>query len=141
MDKPYLNTILNREGQLYCVKDSAFDELMEELRIHVGGHWKDVARQGRMSTRHLRHLRSHKYRTAQLTVMDRLLSRLGVPHKVAQLEWLTPEQLVERGVWKPAATHNLMVGPPDRWRAQRKAEEQADQTSGKNSGRVKGKQP
>lgn len=105
---PY-DTLLNRTGELYTPKDEAFFELMEELRIHVGGQWKDIARQSRLSTRYMRRLRSREWVTVSYKVMDKVLTRCGLPHRISDLPWYTPEQLVEIGVWKPHNTSGLML--------------------------------
>lgn len=100
------NDKLNWKGQLFCVKDSEFDALMEELRLAVGGNWKDIARQARLSTRYVRRLRGREWKTVSWHVMDKVLSRLGMPGRMETIRWYTPEELVKMGVWKP----HSMVG-------------------------------
>jgi hypothetical protein len=100
---PY-NQLLKREGQRYALKDEAFYKLLDELRLQAGGQWKDIAREARISTRHFRRVRGEQYPTVSIHVMDKILSRMGFPHRVQELRWYTPNELVEMGVWKP---HNI----------------------------------
>jgi hypothetical protein len=100
---PY-NDILNRTGETYAIKDQKFWQLLDDVRVQCGGTWKSVAVDARLSTRSLRKLRNKGAATVSYTWVDKLLSRLGFPHRLQELEWYTPEQLVEMGIWKP---HNI----------------------------------
>lgn len=118
------NRVLNRGGQLYCVKDAVFDELMEDLRKQCGGNWKDIARQSRLSTRYFRRLRQHTWKTASYSVMEKVLLRTGFPHWINRLTWYTPEELVQHGVWKPHSTVGLEQHAERKRQARRRAERQ-----------------
>jgi hypothetical protein len=96
--------LLNRDGQLYAVKDKAFWDMLEHLKLQCGGTWKDVVKDARISTRSLRKVRNKGYPTVSHAFMDKVLGRLGLPHMLEELEWHTPDELVAMGVWKP---HNV----------------------------------
>ena len=105
---PY-DRLLKREGQRYCLKDEAFWKLLNDLRLQAGGQWKDIAREARISTRQFRRMRTAQYTTVSIHVMDKILSRMGFPHRVEELTWYTPNQLVEMGVWKPHNVDRLLA--------------------------------
>lgn len=117
---PY-NVLLKREGQTYALKDEKFWKLLDELRLQAGGNWKDIAREARISTRHFRRIRTDRFPTISILVMDKICSRLGFPHRIHELEWYTPEQLVEMGVWKPHNISGLMAKTEERERARAKS--------------------
>lgn len=96
--------MLNRRGETYTMKDEKFFTLLDELRKQAGGNWKDIARASRLSTRTVRRMRNGQNQTVSWTYMDKMLSRMGFPHRIQEFEFYTPEQLVEMGIWKP---HNI----------------------------------
>jgi hypothetical protein len=54
-----------------------------------------------LRNRHLRRILHGDHKAVSFRVADQILARSGVAYKLNELEWLTVEELVERGIWKP----------------------------------------
>ena len=39
--------------------------------------------------------------------MEKVLLRTGLPHRIRELTWYTPEQLISMGIWKPHSMKGL----------------------------------
>lgn len=78
------------------------EQLHELLMVAVreAGNMRRLASALPMKYRHLRRIVNGDTKAVSLRVVDRILVRSSVSHRVRELEWLTAEQLVERGVWK-----------------------------------------
>lgn len=62
--------------------------------------------------RHIRRVINGPAKSVSFRVADQVLSRSSVGHKVSELPWYTPQEMVELGFWKrqwgnatPSATH------------------------------------
>ena len=110
---PY-NRLLKRQGHRYAIKDEQFWQLLDDLRLQAGGNWKDIAREARLSSRHFRAIRDKAYPTVSMVVMDKICTRLGFPHRLNELKWYSPKQLVEMGVWKPHSISGLIAKNKER---------------------------
>lgn len=99
---------LVRGGEFYTPRDERFLGLLDELRLEHGS-WKNVVRQARISTRAFRRIRlDGRTQAVSQTVVDKILSRTGFVHRMVDLEWYTPDELVEKGIWKPHNTDGLV---------------------------------
>jgi hypothetical protein len=94
--------------ELYTPKDARFMEVMEIVRASCGGSWREVGIKARLNARSFRRLKSERYhrrkseyKVASYRMMDKVLTRTGHPDLLQTLEWYTPDQLVEMGIWKP----------------------------------------
>lgn len=77
---------------------------MEDLKTEWGG-WRRLGEAARVSQRWLRYVKAGRFKCMGFTVLDRMLTNLGVAGKVQQLEWYTIEQLLELGLWDEQMFH------------------------------------
>jgi hypothetical protein len=98
-------------GEIYTLKDERFWEVLEMVKANCGGSWKGVVRQARLSTRMFRRVRRDNAPTVAFSVWEKILTRTGFPHLVETFQWYTPDELVERGIWKPHSTAGLKRYP------------------------------
>jgi len=89
------------DNEYFVVKDEKWMELMNELRAMADGSWGELGRRVRMSHRMMKKLRSTKWATVKASTVDKLLSRMDMLHRAPDLTWMTPPQLLEKGIWKP----------------------------------------
>lgn len=54
--------------------------------------------------RQIRRILKGEGKAVSYRVVDQILARSGVSYRIRELEWCTPEELVEKGIWKPQGT-------------------------------------
>ena len=87
--------------------DTRWTPNTEEFRALIwaaaneAGNRKQLAIIVGIKPRHLRRILTGKNKAVSFRVADRLLARSDVAYKMRDLPWLTVEELLEQGVWKP----------------------------------------
>jgi len=80
--------------------DDAFRDLIF-YAVTEAGSVASLARIIGMKYRHLRRILHGESKAVSFRIADQILARSGVAYKLQELEWLTVEELLERGIWKP----------------------------------------
>ena len=91
------------DAELYTPVNEDLLALFERLRDEWGS-WRKMGEAARVSQRWIRYVRQGRFKTMSMKVLDDMLSNLGAAGLVQQLDWYTPEELVERGIWKEQPT-------------------------------------
>lgn len=76
-------------------------ELLELAKAEAGGTWAALADAVGIRRRHMRRLYKGTFKTVSFRTMDLIMCRTDHVYRLLDLEWLTAEELMERGIWKP----------------------------------------
>jgi hypothetical protein len=90
----------HKQGELWTPVNGELMRMLEELRDEVGS-WQRMARAARVSDRWFRAMRSGQYKAVSMTNLDKIFTRNNATHRVEDLPWYTPEEMLESGAWKP----------------------------------------
>lgn len=71
------------------------------LAVREAGNRKQLALIVGIKPRHLRRILDGTNKAVSYNVVDRILARSDISYRIRELPWLTVEQLLEQGVWKP----------------------------------------
>jgi len=69
--------------------------------VEEAGNRKRLAAIVGIKPRHLRRIIFGETKAISFAVADRLLARSDVAYRMLDLPWLTVDELVEQGIWKP----------------------------------------
>lgn len=71
------------------------------LAVREAGNRKQLALIVGIKPRHLRRILDGSTKAVSFNVVDRILARSNVGSRIRELPWLTVDELLEQGVWKP----------------------------------------
>ena len=106
--RPYANQTMLWDTR-WTPNDDTFRDLLF-YAVTEAGSVSSLSRIVGLKNRHLRRLLHGDHKAVSFRIADQILARSGVAYKLNELEWLTVEDLVERGIWKPQKVFGRNAG-------------------------------
>ena len=97
--RPYANQTMLWDTR-WTPNDDNFRDLIF-YAVTEAGSVVSLSRIVGLKNRHLRRILHGESKAVSFRIADQILARSGVAYKLQELEWLTVEELIERGIWKP----------------------------------------
>jgi len=91
----------------YTPNTPALRELMILVKAEYGGTWREVSELSGIKLRQLRRIYKGEHLTVAFRTLDAIFCRSNHIHRLLELEWLTVEELLERGIWRPQFAKTL----------------------------------
>ena len=84
----------------WTVNDENYRALIQ-VAVNEAGSIRQLAIIIGLKERHLRRILKGDSKAVSFRITDQILARSGVAYKLQELEWLTVEEMQQRGIWKP----------------------------------------